>query len=301
MDHSNTQAVLVERDPNIELVHRYAAMYIASHRSPQTRHAYRIDLQQWFRWLANWQVPPLEAQRTHVELYARDLEDRGLAPATRARRIGTVRGWYSFLIDQELFERANPAQAVKQPPVTNVRQLVALTRRQANDLIQAAEADGPMSFAFVALGLFNGLRISEICAVNVDHIGRDRWHECLRIHGKGDKYDVVALAPPAYRAVQAARGDRTAGPLLLNRAGRRLNRSNAERILKRLCRAKGLPVIAPHGLRRTAITLLLEDGIPLREVQIFARHASPTQTAAYDRRSRSLDQHLGYQLMRAIA
>lgn len=47
--------------------------------------------------------------------------------------------------------------------------------------------------------------------------------------------------------------------------------------------------ITPHSARATAITLLLSNGIPIREVQLFARHSSVTTTEHYDKRHHSVE------------
>ena len=60
-----------------------AVASVASFSSPGTRPAYSTQLRLWFSWCRRYGLDPLtEIRRAHVELYARDLEARGLAPAT---------------------------------------------------------------------------------------------------------------------------------------------------------------------------------------------------------------------------
>lgn len=303
----STTAVLVEHSTTThtsddELV-RLAGAFIAGKRSPDTRLAYRADLRHFFRWARANDVDPLIGiRRTHLELYARHMEDRGLAPATRQRRIGTVRGWYEWLIDEAFFHDPNPVRKVAQPAATPVTERAVLTKREMHVLFKAAEEDHPSSWALVALGYLNGLRIGEARGADIADVGKHGWHHTLRIRGKGEKYDEVALPPAAYAAVEAATRHRDLGSILLAQTtGRRMTRRQADKVLTRLCAENDLTRITPHGLRRTAITLLLQDGVPIRDVQLFARHASPRTTASYDRRARSLDEHHGNTLVRIIA
>jgi integrase/recombinase XerD len=303
----STTAVLVEHGtpsttPDADLI-RLAGGFIAGKRSPDTRDAYGDDLRMFFRWCRAHDIDPIIGiRRTHLELYARHMEDRGLAPSTRQRRIGTVRGWYDWLIDEAYFDQPNPVRKVKQPNPTPVTDRAVLTKREMHILFKAAEEDGPCSWAMVALGYVNGLRIGEATATNIADVGKHGWHHTLRIRGKGEKYDEVALPPAAYAAVSAATAGRDVGPILLSpTTGKRMRRRQAANVLTRLCKKHDLTRITPHGLRRTAITLLLQDGVPLRDVQLFARHANPRTTAGYDRRARSLDEHLGNTLVRVIA
>ena len=47
-------------------------------------------------------------------------------------------------------------------------------------------------------------------------------------------------------------------------------------------------------LRHTYVTTMLDAGVPLRDVQIAARHADPRTTMRYDRARKNLDRHPNY-------
>ena len=82
---------------------------------------------------------------------------------------------------------------------------------------------------------------------------------------------MIPLPPRVGRAVDQAAGGRTSGPLLLTRAGNRMNRHAATRIVTRLAKAAGVTKhISPHSLRHSFITAALDAGVPLRDVQIAA-------------------------------
>jgi site-specific recombinase XerD len=53
--------------------------------SGRTREAYTLDLRQFYRWCDEHRLDLLEVSRTHIELYARELEELGRAPATIGR------------------------------------------------------------------------------------------------------------------------------------------------------------------------------------------------------------------------
>ena len=91
--------------------------------------------------------------------------------------------------------------------------------------------------------------------------------------------------PPAVdRAVDRAVGDRTAGALLLNTHGTRMDRHAATRRLHRLQKIAGVRIarMHPHMLRHTFVTTMLDAGVDLRGTQIAARHADPRTTMRYD-------------------
>jgi integrase/recombinase XerD len=125
----------------------------------------------------------------------------------------------------------------------------------------------------------------------------------LRVCGKGGKVVLVPLPPAVGRAIDRAVSERTAGPILLNRAGRRMDRHAATRRLTCLAKNAGIrmPRMHPHMLRHTFVTTMLDAGVPLRDVQIAARHADPRTTMRYDRARRNLDRHPNYILAAYMA
>jgi len=113
--------------------------------------------------------------------------------------------------------------------------------------------------------------------------------------GKGSKLALIPLPPRVGRAIDLAAGERLAGPVLLSRSGNRLDRHGATRIVRRVARKAGITKhISPHSLRHSFITAALDAGVPLRDVQIAARHADPRTTTRYDRARNNLDRHASY-------
>jgi len=98
----------------------------------------------------------------------------------------------------------------------------------------------------------------------------------VRIVGKGNQPALIPLAPRTSRAIDAAVGERTDGPLLARADGSRLDRHAAGRIVRRLARRAGIDKpMSPHSLRHAAITAALDAGCSLRDVQDFARRPAP--------------------------
>jgi site-specific recombinase XerD len=79
-----------------------------------------------------------------------------------------------------------------------------------------------------------------------------------------------------------------------------MNRHAATRIVRRLAKRAGVTKhISPHSLRHSFITAALDAGVPLRDVQIAARHARTT--TRYDRARNNLDRHASYIVAACIA
>jgi site-specific recombinase XerD len=65
------------------------------------------------------------------------------------------------------------------------------------------------------------------------------------------------------------------------------------RMVKRRMRDAGLPVrLTTHSLRVGTVTDLLQQGVPLGEVQYLAGHADPRTTRLYDRRQKRVTRNI---------
>ncbi len=276
--------------------------FVTGYGSRLTRVAYVSDLSLWLRHCALEDLQPLDhVRRTHIERYARLLEDQHRSPATVGRRLSTIAGFYRWCVDEGLIEHS-PAANVRRPRRLSESPRAGLTRPELKDWLDAADAEGGQTYALACLLAINGLRTNEICTADVRDLSENRWHHTLSIVGKGDKPAVVPLPPRTAYALAAAINDRRSGPLVLTRRGTRMNHAAAARTVARLARHAGIRKhITPHSLRHSAITAALNAGVSLRDVQQFARHADPRTTLRYDRARQSLDRHASYAVMQYVS
>jgi integrase/recombinase XerD len=220
------------------------------------------------------------------------MEERGLAASTVDRRLSTVCGYYRFAhLDGRI--PANPALHVRRPRVhPSTRRGMDLGELVA--FLYTAERISHLHAALAVLLGLNGLRVSEACSANIEDLGFERCHRVLRIIGKGNQPAVVPLVPRTARTVDLAIGERTCGPILTRRDGSRLDSRTAYRWVRAAGRQAGLDHVHLHMLRAAFIMAALDAGVPLRDVQLAARHADPRTTTVYDRRRQSLDRHAAY-------
>lgn len=272
--------------------------------SGRTRDAYGVDLREWMTWCQSHGVDPLAATRAHVDAYARTLaEVEGRSPATVARRLSTLAGFYRYAVAEDLVAR-NPVEFVRRPKVANESQSTGLDRDEMGALLTAAEADGPRTHALVLLLAMNGLRVSEAIGATVEDLDTERGHRVLKITRKGGKRQTVPLAPRTADAIDAHLAGRTDGPIFATSTGRPMDRPAVWRTLRRLART-AVPAKAqslhPHDLRHAFVTLALDAGASLRDVQDAAGHADPRTTRRYDRARHNLDRHPTYTLAGFVA
>jgi len=133
----------------------------------------------------------------------------------------------------------------------------------------------------VCLGLFCGLRISELCKLDVDHV--DLAERSLLVsQGKGSKDRYVPIAMRIVALLRSYLNGRTSGPFLINDRGERLYDGTIYIRIVRLGRLMKLPFrLHPHTLRHTYACRLLSTGADLREVQELLGHTNLATTAVY--------------------
>lgn len=259
-----------------------------------TQEAYALDLADWFVWLGGARIHPFEVTFATVESYAREplADGRTPSPSTTARRLACLahfyrRAMFAGLIDQ------NPVDQVQRPRVPEQSATLGLSKPKAQLLIEAARATGPCDHLLVLLMLELGLRVSEAVGARIEDLSDQGRHRVLRIRGKGQatKATIVPLNPTVAGAIARATEGRAGGPLLVNDRGLALSRQQAGRRIRALGERIGVPRLHPHALRHAFVTLALDEGASLRDVQDGARHADPRTTRRYDRNRMNLDRH----------
>jgi integrase/recombinase XerC len=220
------------------------------------------------------------------------LQTRGRARTTLARRATAVRVFTAWAARSG--HAPADVGALLASPKARRRLPSALRQDEARRLLEEAtrhaghDAVGLRDVAILELLYATGVRVGELCALDIDHLDRER--RVLRVLGKGRKERVVPFGRPAEAAVDAwLRQGRPAlttaaseAALFLGARGGRIDQRTVRTMVhRRLADVPGAPDLGPHGLRHTAATHLLEGGADLRSVQELLGHASLATTQIY--------------------
>jgi integrase/recombinase XerD len=291
-----TELARVASDPAVPFTDRLrlaVAAYLARFKGTSREHT-ESDLRCYLGWCAERGLDPLAAQRPHLELYIRWMQEiRRFKPSTVSRRFSVTAGFYRTCVLDGVMQHS-PAEHVRRPAVPPESPTLGFTHLQFEGLLTAArQSPHTCDFALVAMLGLLGLRIFEATNADIADLGEEHGHRVLRVCGKGTKVVLVPLPPAVGRAIDRAIGSRIRGPVLLNSRGARMDRHAATRRLHRLADVAGIQVARthPHMLRHTFVTTMLDAGVDLRDVQIAARHADPRTTMRYDRARQNLDRH----------
>lgn len=235
---------------------------------------------------------PRDVDLPLLRAWLADLAATGRARTTLARRSAAARAFFAWTTSTGRTP-SDPASRLGSPKVDRHLPQV-LSVDAARTLVEHAgslAADGGPAalrdWVTVELLYATGLRVGELVSVDVDDL--ELTTRTVRVLGKGRKERVVPFGVPAARAVERwlAAGRPAfvspgSGPaLLLGDRGGRWDQRRARDAVHRLAVGAGVPDLAPHALRHTAATHLLEGGSDLRSVQEVLGHASLATTQRY--------------------
>lgn len=218
--------------------------------------------------------------------------EAGAARTSVARRAASVRTFFRWATRTGRVP-TDPSLRLAAP--RRVGHLPGVLRQsEAGELMRVAQLaadDGdPISArdrAMLELLYASGLRVSELAGCDVDDVDLDAG--VVRVLGKGGKERVVPFGRPAAEALAAwaayrptVATEQSGAALFLGRRGRRVDPRQVRAAVHRLvAHVPGAPDLAPHGLRHSAATHLLEGGADLRTVQELLGHASLATTQIY--------------------
>ncbi|QGK71029.1 tyrosine recombinase [Allosaccharopolyspora coralli] len=221
------------------------------------------------------------------------MHEVGAGRTTLARRAAAARTFTAWATRHELLtvdpgpRLAAPSKPRTLPTVLRVEQ-AASVMSCSESATEEADPVALRDHAVLEMLYATGLRVSELCGLDLDDIDDD--HRLVRVVGKGDKERAVPFGAPGARALgrwlssgrPALLTARSGPALFLGKRGGRLDPRAVRRVVHDAIGAvEGAADTGPHGLRHSAATHLLEGGADLRSVQELLGHATLATTQLY--------------------
>ncbi|NTW04591.1 MAG: site-specific tyrosine recombinase XerD [Peptococcaceae bacterium] len=252
--------------------------------------SYRSDLCFYRDFCQKTKINPLaENGRNGVAAYLSRMKRDGLSAATAARRLSSLRTFYSFLINEEITvidptENMEVSKRTERLP----RILSKIEVERLLDFPVLSTAIQQRDKAMLELLYATGARVSEIINLNQGSINLEEGY--VRCIGKGSKERIIPIGPVAIFFVRTylkksrleLLGNRDTQLLFLNRYGKGISRQSFWKTIKKYALVNGIKkTITPHTLRHSFASHLLENGADLRSVQELLGHSDISTTQIY--------------------
>lgn len=281
--------------------------FTARIRNPHTRKAYAVPVRRFLHWLAAQEVALANTTPGHA---ARFLDTYGGSVPTQKLALSALRHFFDVLVTRHAVV-INPFQSVR-PPRGESREgktpeiTVAQTRELLGS-IDASSNSGLRDRAVLGTLVYTGARAGAVAGLRLQDLRDYGQHRTLRMREKRGKQREIPVRidldawVAAYLAAAQIRDEPQHTPLfrvLAPSAPTGFGDAGIEpwtlrSMLKRRLRAAGLPnFITVHSFRALVITDLLDQGVPMEDVQYLVGHSDPSTTQLYDRRSRSVSRNI---------
>jgi site-specific recombinase XerD len=268
--------------------------WVAQQRTPNTRIAYRSDIETFSRWCVQRGSMPLHVDAATLIAFEAARQEAGDSPSTLKRRWASLSSFYRFAVDTDAL-RVNPVDAVERtsPAVLRSSTTEVLASSSVDAYLVAAAALDPRLEALVALLVYDGLKLGEALALDVDDVAGRPPKVSLVLRRRGAQQR-IELTEPGGRAVRRCAGRRRGEPLFISarsngpsRSSQRLTRFGADHLIRQLT-APGAPRVTSNELRRYHFATSDDAGI---DPQVIAAMTGLADARGLRRYSRATDNH----------
>lgn len=318
-------AVVVEAGSNARFA--YEEFFFGQLANEHTRAAYQRAVH---RFLGHVHDLGLSLQQITPKLVRSYLDRMPLSVASQKQHLAALKHFFDVCVTRHAIA-LNPAAAVRGRKLQVVEgKTPQVTIEQARTLLRSIDTTTPIGkrdLAVIATLVYTGARVGAVARLRVRDFQNAGHQHVLRFNEKGGKsreipvrHDLQLMIADYITAAGIA-DDRDA-PLFRRAANRKgdLKTAPTRRVFKRgpkagtvevfdrldatpvdLCRMvkrrladAELPSanLSPHSFRVTVATDLLEQDVPLDQVQYLLGHADPRTTRLYDRRGRKVSRNV---------
>lgn len=220
--------------------------------------------------------------------------ERRNGPSAKSRKLSAIKSFYKFICQKKRLMDKNPAIDMEGP---KKRQSLPkhLSMEESLSLLDAVESDTESQskerdYAIITLFLNCGMRLSELCGINLSDL--DRELRSLRVLGKGNKERIVYLNDacrdalnrylPIRRDEKYKRANTNA--LFISKQYKRISNKTVQWLVYKYLSFAGLEYkhYSTHKLRHTAATLMYQTGkVDVRVLKEILGHEQLNTTQIY--------------------
>lgn len=227
-------------------------------------------------------LPDMYSFIAYVENY------RNNSNYAKARKIAALKSLFKYLTNKAKILKENPALELETPKIDR-RNPIYLTLEESEKLLSSISGrNSERDYCIITLFLNCGLRLSELCSINISKIKEDT----LSVVGKGNKERTIYLNRSCINAIKKYINVRNKyidkikdkDALFISQKYGRINKRTVELLVKKYIVLSGLnkDKYTPHKLRHTAATLMYKYGkVDIRSLQKILGHENVSTTQIY--------------------
>ena len=262
--------------------------------SENTIAAYRNDLNQFVTFLKQVTTSTVnswtEVDQQLILAYGMHLEEQEYAASTIARKVASVKSFFSFMVGATLLTD-NPTTLLTAPRVEKRLPRILSPDEVESLLAEPAKATTPKALrdqALLDLLYATGMRVSEVVTLQIDDVGLEKAQ--IVCEGRDGRARQLPLTPQAIESLsdyvekgrKALLRERKEATLFVNHRGHPLTRQGLWLIIKSYAEAAGVgPDVTPHTLRHSFAAHRLARGGDLQKVRELLGHANISTTQVY--------------------
>lgn len=215
-------------------------------------------------------------------------EVRKNSPYARARKVASIKSFFKYLVNKKKIISSNPADELETPKLSK-RNPIYMTLDETEKFLSGIRRNKHYyrNMCIMQLFLNCGMRISELCSINLSSIKKDT----LTVIGKGDKERTIYLNETCISTInEYIEKERSClvnikdnDALFVSQLGTRLTKRAIEKLVDSINERSGLnkEKLTPHKLRHTSATLMYKAGADIRSLQMILGHTNVSTTQIY--------------------
>lgn len=215
-------------------------------------------------------------------------EVRKNSPYARARKVASIKSFFKYLVNKKKILSSNPADELETPKLSK-RNPIYMTLEETEKFLSGIRRNKHYyrNMCIMQLFLNCGMRISELCSINLSSIKKDT----LTVIGKGDKERTIYLNETCVSTIKEyLEKERSClvnikedNALFVSQLGTRLTKRAIEKLVDSINKRSGLnkEKLTPHKLRHTSATLMYKAGADIRSLQMILGHTNVSTTQIY--------------------
>ena len=271
-----------------------------------TRIAYSRAVRQFLDWCDTQKIELPRIMAGDVGLY---LREHSGSLSTKKQHLSALRRYFNLLVERHIV-MINPAAVAE----TERYQVIdgktpEITVSQARQLLASIDTSNTVGLrdrTIICTLIYTAARAGAVARLRLQDFYHTENQYCLHFLDKGGKSREIPVRHDLERYIreyiQAAGLENApkASPLFRTaiRKEKRLTETSTTghdvcRMVKRRIKQAGLPErLSPHSFRVATATDLLDQGVPLDEVQYLLGHSDPRTTRLYDRREKCVTRNI---------